>query len=485
MVGLHHQGEPLKIGTWIVVLVWALAFVQVLTIQPIQPSTFPEPLSWEQWALVAAFLVTSLGWLRNPRLRPVLGVHAALVVALIALHPFTAFGRDGSTVVFMVYLTIVIARVAVRRQWALLVASSCLALLAAETVIARLQAPGSEAGLPDYGSVMGEYDACGFLRHDLRTRVVGERGAATFITNHLGLRYDREVGEKKTSPGSRILFLGDSFVAGYRTDQSDTVGAHLERLLRQAPGQDVEVLPAGSGHPEASLRIAKTCGALLHPDLLLIGVTLGNDLAQSWLEKRRRSEAILDSLMLPADASKDPFALLPVKLLRSVRAWRLFRRLDAAVSTDVITPWFHDAPTRVHLFDPGHALGHFYVRRELEFISESYEATLESMSAIARAAEDSHARAVFVFFPQRFQVSTREWNATLFEYGLDPAMFNRDAPNRRLASGCRDAHLTCVDLLPAFRDLAVSERLYLPGGDMHWNSRGHAVAAQALAEVLR
>src|SRR5207244_10087174 len=134
-----------------------------------------------------------------------------------------AFGRDGSAVVLMLWLTIVVARIAARRQWALLVASSCLAVLAAETVMARLQAPGSAPGLPDYGSVMGDYDACGFLRHDLHTRVVGERGAATFITNHLGLRYDREVNATKTSPGSRVLFLGDSFVAGYRTDQPDTV----------------------------------------------------------------------------------------------------------------------------------------------------------------------------------------------------------------------------------------------------------------------
>src|SRR5439155_17273626 len=113
-------------GRWLVVLVWALAFAQVLTIQPVQPSSFPEPLSWEHGILAAAFLVTSLGWLTDPPRRPLVVAHAFVVAALIALHPFTAFGRDGSAVVLMLWLTIVVARIAVRRQWALLVASSCL-----------------------------------------------------------------------------------------------------------------------------------------------------------------------------------------------------------------------------------------------------------------------------------------------------------------------------------------------------------------------
>ncbi len=45
------------------------------------------------------------------------------------------------------------------------------------------------------------------------------------------------------------------------------------------------------------------------------------------------------------------------------------------------------------------------------------------------------------------------------------------------------AQLECVDLLAAFRK-ASGQRLYLPLGDMHWNRKGHSVAATALALAL-
>jgi hypothetical protein len=217
---------------------------------------------------------------------------------------------------------------------------------------------------------------------------------------------------------------------------------------------------------------------------LLVGVTLGNDLSQSWLERHRLPADVLGSLLLPPDAYRNSFQLLPLKILRSVRAWRLFSRIEGLFTTEVISSWYHDAPAAVHLFDPGHSLGHFYVRRELELVRQSYEATLLDMDEIASAAVALGARPVFVFFPQRFQVTPQEWEATLFEYGLDPAAFDWVAPNRRLLSGCQAGGLTCVDLLPEFRAAAGQGTLYLPRGDMHWNRRGHEVAARALAAAL-
>jgi hypothetical protein len=462
---------------------WVLACVQVLTIRPAQAFSFPEPLSWEHWAVAVVFLATSLGLLGTPPNRIGIGAHAAVVVGLLALHPMTAFGRDGSAVVLMLWLGVVLARMSIRREWLLLLASSAVSLLATEAMLSALRPPDTPVDLPDYGSVMGEYGPCGFLRPDLDVDVIGEDGPARFVTNSLGLRYDREI-PASSDESFRILLLGDSFVAGYRTDQQDTLGVRLEALLTEQSEREVEVLPAGAGHPGISLRVAETCGATVDPDLLLIGVTLGNDLSQSWVDHRGFPVEVLDGLFLPPDASKTWLGLLPIKLLRSVRSWRLFRRVEAIVTPEVIGSWFRDAPTAVHLFDPGHSLGHFYVDRELDQTRESFDATSEYLTAIARLARGRDVPAVFALFPQRFQVSDREWEATLFEYGLDPAVFEREAPNRRLMKACGNAGLTCVDLLPAFREAASAGALYQARGDMHWNRRGHAVAARALSDVL-
>lgn len=467
-----------------VVVAWALAGLQVLTIQPAVPFSFPEPLSWEHWGLAGAFFVTSLGVWRWPHQRVVGLAHVAVVLGVLALHPLTVFGRDGSTVVLMVWLCVTLARMPIRREWVLAAASASIALLATDAILAAIRPPDVAVDLPDYGDVMGDYGECGFLRPNLALDVVGEDGPARFVTNSLGLRYDREVSVAQPPGGFRVLLLGDSFVAGYRTDQGETIGAQLERILTQRTGAEAEVLPAGAGHPGAASRLVASCGARVRPDVVLIGVTLGNDLAQSWIEHRDIRAVVLDGLFLPDDASKHGLGLLPIKLLRSVRTWRFLRRLEALVRPEVISSWYYDAPTRVHLFDPGHSLGHFYVRHEVVLVEESFDATVSNLRAAADQAARLGIRAVFAIFPQRFQTTDREWAATLFEYGLDPEAFDREAPNRRLLDACGRSGLTCVDLLPAFLEAAPTGRLYQPRGDMHWNRRGHAVAAAALAEYL-
>lgn len=469
---------------FLVLLAWALALVQVLTIQPSVPMSVPEPLSWEHALVVGAFLATSVAMWRRPRHLVTGAAHVAVVLAVLALHPLTIFGRDGSTVALMVWLCVSLARMPIRREWVLAAASTCVALLATDAVLAAIRPSVVPVDLPDYGAVMGDYGDCGFLRPNLSMGVVGEDGPARFVTNSLGLRDERDVTATRSPEGFRVLLLGDSFVAGYRTDQGDTVGAQLENALRVRLKPGVEVFSAGAGHPGASAQTIATCAPRIGPDLVVVGVTLGNDLAQSWIEHRDIRAVVLDGLFLPDDASKSTIGRLPIRLLRSIRTWRMLRRLEAMVRPDVISSWYLDAPTRVHLFDPGHSLGHFYVRREIDLVEESFDAVMGDLRAAADAGETLGIPVMFALFPQRFQTTDPEWQATLFEYGLDPDAFDPEAPNRRLRAECEAAGLMCVDLLPAFREAAPAGPLYQPRGDMHWNRRGHAVAAEALADAV-
>lgn len=259
----------------------------------------------------------------------------------------------------------------------------------------------------------------------------------------------------------------------------------LEDELRRLRGNDsVEVLTAGAGHPEASLRIVEANAAAFQPDLVLVGITLGNDISQSWLSGRKLSAHVLASIFLPQDAFKQGYAsLFPVRLHRTLRSGRSYRRLTEALMSDTIAPWYPAYPTHVHLFDAGHSLGHFYSRERLAAVEQSYDFLFVTWRRSMGSARAQGTGPCSRSSPQRFQVNEREWRATLFDYGLDPGAFKADRPNRRLAAECRNAHLDCVDLLPAFRE-ASGQRLYLPLGDMHWNRKGHAVAGKALALAL-
>jgi SGNH hydrolase-like domain, acetyltransferase AlgX len=466
------------------VLVWSLALVQFLTIQPSRPFSLPTPLSSTHLALIAVFLATSLGFLRRPPRTVLVAAHILVVATLLALHPMTAFGRDGTAVVLMLWLVLAVGALPIRREWVLATASTCLTLLAVETLLSLGSEP-RPGNQPDYGSVMGPYGDCGFLRPNLNLDVVGEDGPARFVTNSLGLRREGEVDVDGPASARRVLFVGDSFVAGYRTDQADTVAAQLERALGQVDGRPVEVLAAGAGYPGAAVEIVRKCGERLRPEQVLIGVTLGNDLAQSWFETRGLPQDALDSLLLPADASRSALGLLPMRVRDSLGAWRIFRRLQLAWSAEVMRPWYAEAPRAIHIFDPGHSIGLFYTRHDLAVVDEACADLFRSLEDVAREAKRNGAGLTVVILPQRFQMTEREWSATLFAYGLDPAAFDINAPNSRLLSGCATRHLDCVDLLPALREAAQTDVLYQRAGDMHWNRRGQAVAAGVLADRLR
>jgi hypothetical protein len=405
------------------------------------------------------------------------------------LHPLTLyFGRDGSLVVLGIHFLLVLSwKTRVRAEWKLLATATFAGLLVVETALAAIGEPGRKPpkGPVDYGEVMGNYGEGGFLKPNLDMRVVGGEGdVVRFVTESHGFRNRREAKVPKPDGLFRVILIGDSFVAGYRTDQDATVGAVLEdELRRRAGGRDVEVLSAGAGHPGAYRLWVERHAFRFEPDVLVVGITLGNDLSQAWLAWRGLPGHVTDDLLLPPDAYLGGFGALAVKLDRSLRSWRVYRRLATALGSDVITAWYDDSPRHVHLFDAGHSLGHFFRLRPLPFVEESYEALFVDLEDIAARCRARGVPLVVALFPQRFQVSRAEWPATLFRYGLEPTAFEDDRPNRRILAGCDANGIDCVDFLPPFRE-ACAAGCYLPRGDMHWNVSGHAVAARALAAAL-
>ena len=131
------------------------------------------------------------------------------------------------------------------------------------------------------------------------------------------------------------------------------------------PPGALEILVAGAGHPRAARDWLVRHALEFDPDLLTLGLTLGNDPAQSWLARRSLQVFSIENLLLPDDAYRRAFMeLLPVKLDRTLLSWRVYRRARL-LPTEVISSWFRGFPTVVHLLDPGRALYLFYPRRSL------------------------------------------------------------------------------------------------------------------------
>ena len=476
--------------TLVLLTSWSLCLVQFLTILPSTPFVLLEPGSPSQKIALTLFLAGSPS-LVTARLRVLLPFHLAGIALGIAGHPLTwPFGRDGSLVVMCLHLVLVLAwRSGARKQTVVAIASIAIALLAGEMMLSAFREPSDRgrAGLMDYGDVLQAYGPGGMLKPGLDARVVGgDREEVRFVTNQLGLRNREDIATPKPRGVRRVFLMGDSFMVGYRTDQDETLGALLQRDLRDTgQGTAAEVWIAGAGHPVAARQLIVDHLAAMEPDVFLIGLTIGNDISQTWLEHRRLPESVLAGPLFPDDAFRSAWQLLPVELDRSLTSYRAYRRVQRLVRRDVIRPWFVDVPGHVHLFDPGHSLGHFYARRAIPLVEDSYHDLFDEMDAIGAACAERHVPVVFLVVPQRFEVDQREWSATMFRFGLEPSAFDRRRPTERIMKHCSASGLSCADLLPALEGSCGGGSCYQPLGDMHWNAKGQALAARALVPTVR
>jgi hypothetical protein len=143
---------------------------------------------------------------------------------------------------------------------------------------------------------------------------------------------------------------------------------------------------------------------------------------------------------------------------------------------------------RVHAFDANHALGVFYTSptgSKMSEVEKAFERFDMVLQGVNHFCQEHNVEFLAVIFPQRFQVADSEWEAATSYYGLNAERFDLDLPNKRILAGCAQYGITCLDLLPRFREVAGQGAvLYLPQGDMHWNAAGQHLAGEAIAEFV-
>ena len=375
--------------------------------------------------------------------------------------------------------------------------------------------PAENGVSPLHYADLVQYDPArvgGHLKPNIDAYVVGERSgdALRWITNAQGFRTDQPTTNQPRPGVFRILFYGDSFVDGMRTDQADTIGAKLQQSLNEVlvgddgPWQSVEVLISGQNDPANAWYHWQQHGHALRPHMVILGLTLGNDI--TWhnlgggvmplVDDKQIKLAVLEG----AGMSDVGYAGLqmPANVFRergwAARYWRnirfglrkfLARRFYAAADSipPVMGP-IKPAPGNLPAAGPFVALGLFSVESqpEIERLWTDFSLTLEGMSLDVRSHQVAF---LMVPFPVRIQVEPSDWRALVDAYDLDPMVFALNLPNERLAAHCRESDTWCLDPLQVMQAAARDERLYRPLGDMHLNEAGQAVIAKYLSNKLR
>jgi hypothetical protein len=337
----------------------------------------------------------------------------------------------------------------------------------------------------------------GYLKENLNLYVTdGLGGRARWITNSKGFRNDREFSPQPPSGVLRIFSLGDSFTAGYRVGQKETFSALLEAWISRNYGP-CEVLVAQVQDPITALYYLDRFGVKFHPDLVLLGLTLGNDLAQNYkdldphhgpyiltlapgevriglnkhppkLDRPPWLERIPPEYLQPQTPLEQVVSHLGRWLRKRYLVRRLFQEKEPITSCGDRTPPM--------LFDANNGLG-MYTDPPPPAIAEAFKRLDRVLEAFKIYCDRRGIILAVQIFPQRYQISPLDWQRAVAEYSVKPSRFDLMGPNKKIQAWCREQHIFLIDPTAAMAaDYGrTGTNLYYPRGDMHWNRQGHRV----------
>ena len=341
----------------------------------------------------------------------------------------------------------------------------------------------------------------GFLKPNINTLVINAYGdQVKWITNSTGFRNTKEFTYKKPKNTFRILSLGDSFTAGYRVGQHQTFSYLLEKQLNESQDSiHYEVIIACIEDPVNGLKFLHEYGLKYEPDLVLLGITLGNDLTQTFinLHKFGRNKLVGNNIVENENFNeKKLYEALQERFpegscdysfeindyIEKLVSFRLLRNLyETEYSGESI--FASRGKANPYLHDLSHGLG-LFLKEPPQSINETYIQFGRVLSAYKRLSNKNSFKLVTCSFPQRYQGNWLDYKATLTDYGLKENAFS---PSPSISFSCTldfSESPLCVSEVNGKYSPFTKENYYLPMGDMHWNSKGHLVVSEYLFENL-
>jgi hypothetical protein len=335
----------------------------------------------------------------------------------------------------------------------------------------------------------------GFLQENITVYVTdGLGGKVRWTDNAAGFRSDREFTREPLPGVLRLLSLGDSFTAGYRVGQHETFSYLQEQWINRKYGE-AEVMVPEISDPANALYYLDRFGLRLKPHIVLLGITLGNDIAQAYycldsqgyyvltrgngkvhiVKQRQRPVIMFDQL----EAYKIPPAYLKsesptARFIRQVSRWLKRRRLLRRFFQDQEAIMTAGDRKHLSLFDLANGFGMFTNPPPPE-IEEAYRRLFRILEAFSVICRQHGIIFAVQIFPQRYQVQPEDWDRAVAEYCLKRSRFDLMAPNRRIGAFCREHGIRCLDPTAAMARRYAQNRqsIYYPRGDMHWNRAGH------------
>lgn len=326
---------------------------------------------------------------------------------------------------------------------------------------------------------------------------------------HLGFpynsrgHYDEEFRAKSPAAPATATFNGERLVVVIGDSFSLSLVPHhyhyttvCERVL---PGTRVDNMGIAAVGPREYLLMMCQEALPLAPDLVVIGLFVGNDVSFFGYQDVP-TEGILRSWF---DRDAVYLCLLPKRLARLARERRAIGdgdrtiggvggeraasagRIDDLDELERLLPWLH----KPELEQPGFTRERFLAIEQGRALSicaggsEEYAPLFRELEKIVDAAGSTPL--AFLLIPDEFQVDDQVWADVVA--GLPESELERDRAQRLIRDWLDARAVPCLDLLPRMRALeenAKGAHFYLKQ-NTHWSVRGNQVAGEALAELVR
>lgn len=296
------------------------------------------------------------------------------------------------------------------------------------------------------------------------------------VTNSSGMR-DREHTIEKRANQFRIMVLGDSFMEANQVNFEDAFSSVLERTLRETTRRDIEVINAGvSGWgTDDELTYLVREGVKYRPDLVLVVMTLHNDISDNLAQKFHSFQN--------GEIAERPVELTPavsfviLKMKEWLNAHSHLYRFLFRVS---VMQW----AAKQGLALESH-VGSLLRATPPDSIVRGWTITEQLLGKLSRVTHSIDAKVVVVLIPLQVQASSDLMGTFLQANNLRPEEINIFQPQETMAKITGRMRIPMIDLLPTLKAEAVTCQCELHvRGDGHWNEKGHEIAGKLVASQL-
>ncbi len=287
--------------------------------------------------------------------------------------------------------------------------------------------------------------------------------------NSSGMR-DTEHEKEKPAGVYRILVLGDSFMEALQVPFEESFPYLLGTGLRQATGKQVEVINAAVGGwgTDDELRYLTQYGLQWHPDLVLVVMTLHNDISdnlrQTW--HALRGDTLVEQPVVQTPGWRYLIVSLKGYLASRFELYQLWRRVRHGAEMRTVAKQLNT-----------------HVRELLQGASDpqierGYQLTRLLLARIDSVTRNAGGQTMVVMLPLQMQVVDSA-------VGRPSDSTEAEKPQDRVRDWTGKLGIGNIDLLPAFRRWQSDSGTSLfVQGEGHWNEKGHRLAAGAVVSGL-